>query len=169
MANNNIVNNYSSTFIQIFNDVVKKYESNLEIIKQTEDSLTDTYHEIELGKNQDMYHGYLLYKQVKDLRMKRRQAKDENDLLRDMYEYIKSQNGQSFKTKIQSIQGNSVKVYESQSRRTYTPRQLDNLSITNKTCEVNRPFEDLLRDFKKEKVTMQNGKLRSNTLLTKQN
>ena len=160
MANNNIVNNYSSTFIQIFNDVVKKYESNLEIIKQTEDSLTDTYHEIELGKNQDMYHGYLLYKQVKDLRMKRRQAKDENDLLRDMYEYIKSQNGQSFKTKIQSIQGNSVKVYEAQARRTYTPRQLDNLTITDKTCEVNRPFEDLLRDFKKDKVTVQNGKLR---------
>lgn len=160
MANNNIVNNYSSTFIQIFNDVVKKYESNLEVIKQTEDSLTDVYHEIELGKNQDMYHGYLLYKQVKDLRMKRRQAKDENDLLRDMYEYIKSQNGQSFKTKIQSIQGNSAKVYEAQSRRTYTPRQLDNLTITDKTCEVNRPFEDLLREFKKDKVTVQNGKLR---------
>ena len=160
MANYNIVNNYSSNIIQIFNDVVKKYESNLEVIKQTEDSLTDVYHEIELGKNQDMYHGYLLYKQIKDLRMKRRQAKDENQLLQDMYEYIKSQPGQSFKTKIQSIQGNSVKVYESQSRRTYTPRQLDNLTITDKTCEVNRPFEDLMREFKKEKVTMQNGKLR---------
>lgn len=160
MANNNIVNNYSSTLIQIFNDVAKKYESNLEIIKQTEDSLTDTYHEIELGKNQDMYHGYLLYKQVKDLRMKRRQAKDENDLLRDMYEYIKSQNGQSFKSKIQSIQGNSVKIYEAQSRRTYTPRQLDNLTITDKTCEVHRPFEELLAEFNKTKITKQNGKLR---------
>ena len=160
MASNNIVNNYSSTFIQIFNDVVKKYEGNLEIIKQTEDSLTDVYHEIELGKNQDMYHGYLLYKQVKDLRMKRRQAKDENDLLRDMYEYIKSQNGQSFKSKIQSIQGNSVKVYEAQSHRTYTPRQLDNLTITNKTCEVNRPFEELLAEFNKTKITKQGGKRR---------
>jgi t-SNARE complex subunit (syntaxin) len=157
---NNIINNYSSTFIQIFNDVVRKYESNLETIKQTEDSLTDVYHEIELGKNQDMYHGYLLYKQVKDLRMKRRQAKDENDLLRDMYEYIKSQNGQTFKSKIQSIQGNSVKVYEAQSRRTYTPRQLDNLTITNKTCEVNRPFEELLAKFNETKITKQNGKLR---------
>lgn len=160
MANNNIVNNYSSTFIQIFNDVVKKYESNLEVIKQTEDSLTDVYHEIELGRNQDMYHGYLLYKQVKDLRMKRRQAKDENQLLQDMYEYIKSQPGQSFKTKIQSIQGNSVKVYESQSRRTYTPRQLNNLSITEKTCEVNKPFEELLAKFNETKITKQNGKLR---------
>jgi hypothetical protein len=160
MANNNIVNNYCSTFIQIANDVVKKYESNVEVIKQTEEELTDVYHEIELGKPQDMYGGYKLYKQVKDLRMRRRQAKDENDLLKDMYEYIKSQPGQSFKSKMQSIQGNSVKVYEAQSRRTYTPRQRNDLTITDRTCEVNRPFEDLMRDFKKDKVTMQGGKLR---------
>ena len=53
---NNIVNNYSSTFIQIFNDVIKQYESGLDTIKQTEEELNDIYHEIELGKNQDMYH-----------------------------------------------------------------------------------------------------------------
>ena len=160
MANNNIVNNYCSTFIQIANDVVKKYESNVEVIKQTEEELTDVYHEIELGKPQDMYGGYKLYKQVKELRMRRRQAKDENDLLKDMYEYIKSQSGQSFMSKMRSIQGNSVKVYEVQSRRTYTPRQRNDLTITDKTCEVNRPFEDLMSEFKKNKVTMQNGKLR---------
>lgn len=160
MANNNIVNNYCSTFIQIANDVVKKYESNVEVIKQTEDELTDVYHEIELGKPQDMYGGYKLYKQVKDLRMRRRQAKDENDLLKDMYEYIKSQPGQSFKSKMQSIQGNSVKVYEAQSRRTYTPRQRSDLTITDRTCETIKPFEELMREFKKDKVTMQNGKLR---------
>lgn len=160
MANNNIVNNYCSTFIQITNDVVRKYESNVEVIKKTEEELTDVYHEIELGKPQDLYGGYKLYKQVKELRMKRRQAKDENDLLKDMYEYIKSQQGQTFKSKIQSIQGSSVKVYDAQSRRTYTPRQRNDLTITNKTCEVNRPFEDLMREFKKDKVTMQGGKLR---------
>lgn len=160
MANNNIVNNYCDTFIQIVNDVVKKYESNVEVIKQTEDELTDVYHEIELGKPQDLYGGYKLYKQVKDLRMKRRQAKDENDLLKDMYEYIKSQPGQSFKSKMQSIQGNSVKVYEAQSRRTYTPRQRSDLTITDKTCEVNRPFEEMLAEFNKTKITKQGGKLR---------
>ena len=160
MASNNIVNNYCSTLIQIATDVVKKYESNVEIIKKTEDELNDVYHEIELGKPQDLYGGYKLYKQVKDLRMQRRQAKDENDLLKDMYEYIKSQPGQSFKSKIQSIQGSSAKVYEAQSRRTYNPRQRNDLTITNKTCEVNRPFEDLMKEFKQTKVTMQGGKLR---------
>ena len=160
MANDNIVSNYCDTFIQITNDVTKKYEGNVEISMQTEDELQDLMHEIELGKPQDLYGGYKLYKQVKDLRMRRRQAKDENSLLKDMYEYIKSQSGQSFKSKMQSIQGNSVKVYEAQSRRTYTPKQRNDLTITNKTCEVNRPFEDLMSEFKKNKVTMQNGKLR---------
>lgn len=160
MASNNIVNNYCSTLIQIATDVVKRYESNEDIIKQTEEELNDVYHEIELGKDQDLYGGYKLYRQVKDLRNKRRQAKDENSLLKDMYEYIKSQQGQSFKSKIQSIQGNSAKVYEAQSRRTYNPRQRNDLTITNKTCEVNRPFEDLMREFKQTKVTMQGGKLR---------
>jgi len=160
MASNNIVNNYCSTLIQIATDVVKKYESNVEIIKKTEDELNDVYHEIELGKPQDLYGGYKLYKQVKDLRMQRRQAKDENDLLKDMYDYIKSQPGQSFKSKIQSIQGSSAKVYEAQNRRTYNPRQRSDLTITNKTCEVNRPFEDLMKEFKQTKVTMQGGKLR---------
>ena len=160
MASNNIVNNYCSTLIQIVTDVVKRYEDNEATIKQTEEELNDVYHEIELGKDQDLYGGYKLYRQVKDLRIKRRQAKDENALLKDMYDYIKSQQGQSFKSKIQSIQGSSVKVYEAQSRRTYNPRQRSDLTITNKTCEVNRPFEDLMREFEKEKVTMQGGKLR---------
>ena len=160
MASNNIVNNYCSTFIQIANDVVKRYESNEDIIKQTQEELTDVEHEIELSKDQDMYHGWLLYRQIKDLRNKRRQAKDENALLKDMYEYIKSQQGQTFKSKIQSIQSSSAKVYDAQSKRTYQPRQRNDLTITEKTCEVNRPFEDLMREFKQTKVTMQGGKLR---------
>ena len=160
MANDNIVNNYCSNIVQIANDVVRRFEGNLEIIKQTEDELMDIEHEIELGASQDLYGGWKLYKQIKNLRMRRRQAKSENELLKDMYDYIKSQQGQSFKSKIQSIQGNSVKVYEAQSRRTYTPRQRTDLTITSKTCEANKLFEDLMRDFKKDKVHVENGKLR---------
>lgn len=160
MASNNIVNNYCSTYIQIANDVVKRYESNEDIIKQTEGELTDVEHEIELGNSQDLYGGWKLYKQIKELRMKRRQAKNENELLRDMYEYVKSQPGQAFKSKIQSIQSSSAKVYDAQSKRVYTPRQRSDLTITDRTCEANKSFEDMLADFKKDKVTMRNGKLR---------
>jgi hypothetical protein len=160
MAGNNIVNNYSSTIVTIYQDVIKTYERNIEIIKQTEGELNDLYHEAELSKPKDMYQGYLVYKSIRDTRIKRRQAKEENELLQDMYDYLKSQAGQQFKTKIQSIQGNSVKLRATQESRTYQPRQRNDLTITDKHSEATRPFEELLADFNKTKVTKQNGKLR---------
>ena len=160
MASSNIVNNYCSTFIQISNDVVKRYESNEDIIKQTEEELNDVYHEIELGKDQDLHGGWKLYRHVKDLRTKRRQAKDENALLKDMYDYFISQNGQTFKGKIQSIQGNSMKIRKSQEQRTYQPRQRSDLTITDKHVVANKPFEEMLEEFNKNKAYMSGGKMR---------
>ena len=124
----NIVNNYSSTMVTIFKDVVKQYEANIEIIKQAEDELNDLYHEAELSEPKDMYSGYLVYKAIKETRIRRRTAKEENELLKDMYEFFQSSQGQSFKSKIQSIQGNSVKLRAVQESRTYTPRQRNDLT-----------------------------------------
>ena len=157
---NNIVNNYGSTIVTIFKDVVKNYEMNLDIIKQAEEELNDLYHEAELAEPKDMYKGYLIYKAIRDTRIRRRTAKLENELLKDMYEYFQSQSGQAFKSKIQSIQGNAVKLQTTQEQRTYQPRQRNDLTITNQHSTANVPFEQMLKDFKKTKVTVQNGKLR---------
>ena len=156
----NIVNNYSTTIVTIFQDVIKNYERNLDIIKQTEDELNDINHEIELSEPKNAYQGYLLYKEIRDLRIKRRTAKEENELLKDMYEYLKSQPGQAFKTKIQSIQGNSAKLRTTQESRIYQPRQRDDLTITNKHSAANKPFEEMLAKFNETKITTQGGKLR---------
>lgn len=156
----NIVNTYSSTIITMYQNVVKDYERNLEIIKQAEDELNDLYHEAELSQPKDMYKGYLIYKAIREVRIRRRNAKEENELLKDMYDYLTGQQGQAFKSKIQSIQGNSVKICAAQETRTYQPRQRNDLTITDKHAAATKPFEKLLSDFKKEKVTMQNGKLR---------
>ena len=156
----NIVNNYSTTIVSIFQDVIKNYERNLDVIKQTEDELNDLNHEIELSEPKNAYQGYMLYKEIRDLRIKRRTAKEENELLKDMYEYLKSQPGQAFKSKIQSIQGNSAKLRTTQESRTYQPRQRDDLTITNKHSAANKPFEEMLAKFNETKVTTQNGKLR---------
>ena len=99
-------------------------------------------------------------KTIRDLRLKRRCAKEENELLQEMYEYITSQSGKEFKSRMQKIQGHSVNVYKKQVNRTYTPRQRNDLTITDKTCTTYKPFEDMLRDFNKTKITMQGGKLR---------
>lgn len=156
----NIVNNYCSTMVTIFQDVKKNYENNLEIIKQTEDELNDLYHEAELSEPKDMYKGYLVYKAIRDTRIRRRTAKEENELLQDMYDYLMSPAGQSFKSKIQSVQGASVKLRVTQESRTYQPRQRNDLTITDKHSSANKPFEEMLKDFNKTKVSMQNGKLR---------
>lgn len=156
----NIINNYSTTIVSIFQDVINNYERNLEIIKQAEEELMDLEHEIELSAPKDMYKGYLAYKEVRDARIKRRKAKEENELLKDMYDYLKSQQGQSFKNKIQSIQGASVKLRDAQEHRTYIPRQRSDLTITNHTSVAHKPFEEMLSDFNKIKVSTQNGKLR---------
>lgn len=157
---NNIVNNYASTIITIIADVVKNYERNLEIIKQAEDELNDLQHEIELSNPKDMYKGYLMYKEIRDIRIRRRTAKEENELLRDMYDYFTSQNGQTFKGKIQSIQGNSVKIRNSQEQRTYQPRQRNDLTITNQHSVATKPFEEMLDEFNRSKAYMKGGKLR---------
>lgn len=156
----NIVNNFSSTIITIFKDVTERYESNVELIKQTEEELQDIFHEIELSSSKDMYSGYKLYKEIRELRIKRRQAKTENELLEEMYNYLKEPQNQKFRNKISQIQGNAAKIAKTQEGRTYTPRRRTDLTITEKHCEANIPFEDMLREFKKEKVKVVKGKLR---------
>ena len=156
----NIVNNYCSTVVTIYQDVIKNYERNLEVIKEAEDELNDLYHEAELSSPKDMYHGYLIYKAIREIRIRRRTAKEENELLKDMYEYLKSPAGQSFKSKMQSIQGASVKLRATQEARTYQPRQRSDLTITDKHATATKPFEQMLKEFNETKITMQGGKLR---------
>ena len=156
----NTVVDYSNTIIDIFKDVVTRYENNLDIIKQTEDEINDINHEIELSSPKDMYHGYLLYKTLRDLRVRRRQAKDENDILYEMYCYITSQNGIEVKTKMQKLQGHAVETERKLNNRSYCPRQRSDLTITDVSPVCNKPFEQLMKEFKETKVTTKNGKLR---------
>ena len=50
----NIINNYASTIVTIYQSVINDYELNLDIIKQTEEELNDLNHEIELSASKDM-------------------------------------------------------------------------------------------------------------------
>ena len=156
----NIVNNYCSTVVTIFQDVKKNYENNLEIIKQTEDELNDLYHECELAEPKDMYNGWKLYRAIREARIRRRTAKEENEILKDIYDYLNSPSGQTFKSKMQSIQGCAAKIRSTQESRTYQPRQRNDLTITDKHVSATKPFEEMLREFNKTKVSMQGGKLR---------
>ena len=156
----NIVNNYCSTIVTIASDVIKNYERNLDIIKESEEELNDLYHEAELSAPKDMYKGYLIYKSIREVRIRRRTAKDENQILQEMYDYFKSPAGQAVKSKVQSIQSSAAKLREVQERRTYTPRQRSDLTCTDQTSTAHKPFEAMLKEFNDTKVSIKNGKLR---------
>lgn len=156
----NIMNNYCSTIITIYQNVIQNYERDLDDIKRIEGELNDIMHEIELTNSKDMYHGYLLYKQIRELRIERRRCKEEVELLKDTYDYFKSQQGQAFKNKIQQLQGGAAKLREAQEHRTYTPRQRNDLTCTEQTSTAHKPFEEMLKEFNKTKLSSQKGKLR---------
>lgn len=156
----NIVTTHASTIVTIFQDVIKTYENNVEIIKETEGELTDLEHEIELSNPKNVRDGYKIYKELREVRIRRRTAKDENQLLQDTYEYFKSQQGQAFKNKMQQLQGGAAKLREAQEHRVYTPRQRNDLTCTNKTSTAHKPFEDMLKEFNETKITTKKGKMR---------
>ena len=155
-----IIESYSTTIVTIFQNVVKDYERDLERIEEIQDELQDIMHEIELSSGKDMYSGYLLYKRIRELRIERRRCKEQTELMKETYEYFKSQQGQSFKNKMQQLQGNAAKLRKTQEARTYTPRQRDDLTIEGMTSSEQKTFEDMMSEFKKTKVNIKNGKLR---------
>ena len=155
-----IIENYSTTVVTIFQNVVKDYERDLDRIKEIEDELQDIFHEVELSPSKNMYAGYLFYKQIRELRIERRKCKEEVEVMKETYEFFKSQQGQNFKNKMQELQGSARKIRNVQEKRTYTPRRRNDLTIEGITSCEHAPFEDMLNDFKQVQVTMKKGKLR---------
>lgn len=155
-----IIENYSTTIVTIYQNVVKDYERDLERIEEIQGELQDIMHEIELSSPKDMYNGWLLYKRIRELRIERRRCKEQTELMKETYEFFKSQQGQNFKTKMQQLQSNAAKLRNVQEQRTYKPRQRDDLTIEGQTSSEHKSFEEMIRDFNKTKVSMQGGKLR---------
>lgn len=156
----NIVENYSTTIVSIFQNTIRDYEMDLDRIEQIQDELQDIFHEIELSPPKNMYAGYLLYKRIRDLRIERRRCKEQTELMKETYEYFKGQQGQAFKNRMQQLQGNAAKLRKTQESRTYKPRQRKDLTIEGMTSSEQKSFEDMMKEFKETKVSMKGGKLR---------
>ena len=65
------------TCSDILNEAKQKREILVDELNKSEDELLDILHKIELEPSKDLYHGWLLYKQIKNNRKKRREMKDE--------------------------------------------------------------------------------------------
>lgn len=154
----NIVDRYATTITQIYDSVASAYRANETELEQANGEINDLLHEIELGKPKNAREGYVIYKELREARQRRRKAKDENELLNELYTYLQSQ--AAFKNRITQIQGNARKLYTKQQGRVYTPRKRDDMTISGHVEPEAKPFEEMMQDFKKIKISSQGGKLR---------
>ena len=154
----NIVDRYATTITQIYDSVTSAYRTNEAVLEETNGEINDLLHEIELGKPKNARDGYAVYKELREARQRRRKAKDENELLNELHAYLQSQ--AAFKNRITQIQGNARKLYTKQQGRVYTPRKRDDMTISGHVEPEVRPFEDMMQDFTKIKVSNQGGKMR---------
>ena len=154
----NIVDRYATTITQIYDSVASAYRTNEAVLEETNGEINDLLHEIELGKPKNAREGYVVYKELREARQRRRKAKDENELLNELHAYLQSQ--AAFKNRITQIQGNARKLYTKQQGRVDTPPKRDDMTISGHVEPEVRPFEDMMQDFAKIKISSQGGKLR---------
>lgn len=155
----NIVDRYATTITQIYDSVASAYRANETELEQVNGEINDLLHEIELGKPKNAREGYVVYKELREARQRRHKAKDENELLNELYTYLQSQ--AAFRNRLTQIQGNARKLYTKQQGRVYTPRKRDDMTISGHVEPEIKSFESMIQDFKKIKVSSQGGKLRN--------
>jgi len=144
----NVVNNYVCNIISAYESTIRTYENNIDVIKQSDNETQDLLHEIELSAPKNVCDGFRFYKELREVRNRRRQAKDENDVLEEFYSFAKTQH--DTKNKLRNIQGNSQKIANTKEVRNYKPKVRSDLTITTIQCTENKPFENMMQNFRKE-------------------
>jgi hypothetical protein len=109
------------TILKCIDYICKQFEANYKLIGELDKQLCDLQHEIEFTPF-DIQKGYKLAKQTQDLRRQRREAKDENEVLYRMQEYLNNGNAKSFVVGFTATVGKAKKRLEELPNREYTPR-----------------------------------------------
>ena len=75
-------------FVSDIKGMVSKFEYNKRRIIDIQNELEDLYHYIEISSFKTVPTGYKLYRKMAELRRERRACKNENDLLKPIYDYF---------------------------------------------------------------------------------
>lgn len=106
-------------FISDIKGMVSKYEYNKQRIFEIQNELEDLYHYIEISSYKTVPTGYKLYRKMAELRRERRACKNENDLLKPIYDYF---HATEVLNKLSHVQGDCGICKETIDARTYAVR-----------------------------------------------
>lgn len=110
------------------------YEQNESNILYYENEYLDLAHGLEFVEF-DVEDGYEFAKQLKENRQKRRQAKEENEILRPLYEILTRH--KSLLPEMDKIKGKVQQTIQTQSSRIYTPRARTDMKEAFERAKVN--------------------------------
>ena len=106
-------------FISSVKEMVKRYEQNDDRIHEIETEINDLEHFIEIAPYQNVPKGYKLYRKIAELRRERRACKNENDLLRPVYDHF---HATTVLTKLSAVYSEVSRTKNSINSRCYTVR-----------------------------------------------
>lgn len=114
------VNRNVCTIVQMYKMVSEKFYENNKIISQCDKETQDVLHRLEFDTHQNVINGYKLYDLLYEIRQRRRKAKNENEILHDLYHFCKD--NPVFLEKAKRIQSDAQKIVDEQKERIYNPR-----------------------------------------------
>ena len=123
----NLAERNIDAILSILTDVQQRYRLNEDIYKEANDEIQDILHDIELSKPKNARDGYACYKALREARIRRRQAKEENEVLKGLYDFTQTQN--TLASKLAQIKGDSRKIVAKQQNQVYSARVPNNPAI----------------------------------------
>lgn len=119
----------TKTFLETLNIVEKDWGSWHDDLKKCELEIMDLLHEIEFTKV-NAYQGYLLCKEIQEVRQRRRKLKEKMEILKGLKEFEDS--NRNLKINLYKVLANMEKIEESQGHRMYTPRVRTDISLAER-------------------------------------
>ncbi len=118
-----MIDNYTlnsiGTMLSIFDDVIRRYETNKKVIKDVDDELNDIEHVIEFA-NIDAVERLKVYAEYKEARQRRRELKNENNRLRPFYKLL--QENEDFRHKLTRVSSQVKDKTRAQHNKGYEAR-----------------------------------------------
>lgn len=139
----NLAEEITNELLSLIQEIEDTYNSNFEMIGKCDKEIQDLMHEIELSKF-NVVEGYYLAKQLQEVRQRRRNAKNENELLWYLHQdtFVKTP---AFKNSLLNASRNIKRKQSEQETREYNPRILENLKICQKRAWQSKHLRVLIK------------------------
>lgn len=139
----NFAEKYIDIIQTVFNEIIGRYETAGEDLKNKTDEQEDIEHEIELAETDD--NSTYWANELRNIRKQRRIAKNEVEILQELATFLDE--NKSFINKLTLIKGNVRKIYNAQQNRIYKSRVRKDLTITHENPSKNFVLDDVVKEF----------------------